>query len=225
MQTLPRDALLLVLSRAIDRLDPNDLAEIVEDYLAVPRRPASARGAGADLLARVRAFHAAACRREYYEDFLVDSRNFRMKSTGTSNFIASILELLEACVQAREAGEPATDVAGAFDLLFDLVRRIDKGGEIVFFADEGGSWQIGIAFLKVVPVWFACLAETSDAERYADVVVSSLSAIDMPDEDRRKLLFAALTCASDEQQREIEVVVEGVRCASRDGSTGSAKQT
>ena len=30
----------------------------------------------------------------------------------------------------------------AFELLLGLLRRIDKGDDVIFFADEEGSWRI-----------------------------------------------------------------------------------
>src|SRR5262249_24272214 len=38
---------------------------------------------------------------------------------------------------------------------------IDEGhDDIVFFADEGGSWQVGIYWRKVFPPWFRCLSNS-----------------------------------------------------------------
>ena len=39
------------------------------------------------------------------------------------------------------------------DILFGLLNHIDKGNDsVVFFADEGGSWQVGVDWAKVLPV-------------------------------------------------------------------------
>ena len=32
----------------------------------------------------------------------------------------------------------------AFELLLGLLRRIDKGDDVIFFADDEGSWRIGV---------------------------------------------------------------------------------
>lgn len=39
--------------------------------------------------------------------------------------------------------------------------------EIVFFADEGGSWQVGINNGKVLPAYFTSLAAVAEPETYA----------------------------------------------------------
>jgi hypothetical protein len=39
--------------------------------------------------------------------------------------------------------------------------------DIVFFADEGGSWQMGFDWEKVLPAWFSALSATVDSAEYA----------------------------------------------------------
>ena len=38
---------------------------------------------------------------------------------------------------------------------------------MVFFADEGGSWQVGVDWKSVLPADFRCLAETAGPEEFA----------------------------------------------------------
>ncbi len=42
---------------------------------------------------------------------------------------------------------------------------------IVFFADEAGSWQVGVDWREVLPAWFKCLRQTAEPEEYARSVV------------------------------------------------------
>lgn len=59
----------------------------------------------------------------------------------------------------------------AFELLFELLRHIDKGNdEIIFFADEGGSWAIGVDWRLVFPAYFRCVGETASAHVFVQVV-------------------------------------------------------
>ncbi len=37
---------------------------------------------------------------------------------------------------------------------------------MVFFADEGGSWMVGIDWKQVLPAWFDVLAATADSAEY-----------------------------------------------------------
>lgn len=91
----------------------------------------------------VRKFHAASMGGQYYESFAVNSKNFMEKSQGTEAFIAEFDRLLGRCVRAAEAG-PRPPVREAFELLFGLLRHIAEGhDDVIFFADEAASWQVG----------------------------------------------------------------------------------
>ena len=62
-----------------------------------------------------------------------------------------------------------------FDILFGLLDRIDNCREdIVFFADEAGSWQVGVQWEKVLPPWFKALSATASPDEYAQRVVGLL---------------------------------------------------
>jgi hypothetical protein len=59
------------------------------------------------------------------------------------------------------------------------MRRIDEGREdIIFFADEGGSWQIGIDWDKVFPAWFRCLSRSASPDEYGRLVVAAIEDLD-----------------------------------------------
>ena len=54
------------------------------------------------------------------------------------------------------------------DLLFELLAQLDTDSDkIIFFADEAGSWQVGINDEKVLPVYFTSLAAVAEPEEYA----------------------------------------------------------
>jgi peptidyl-tRNA hydrolase len=54
------------------------------------------------------------------------------------------------------------------DIIFELLDYIDNGNkDILFFADEGGSWALGIEWEKVLPAWFKALAAVATADEYA----------------------------------------------------------
>jgi hypothetical protein len=51
------------------------------------------------------------------------------------------------------------------DILFGLLNHIDKGrDDVIFFEDEGGAWQVGVDWARVLPVWFKVLAATAGPE-------------------------------------------------------------
>ncbi len=155
---------------------------------------------------RVRSFTASAERGDYYESFAVNSRTFSRKSEGTKELIRGFGELLAECVGAMPRSRPE------FELLFELVRAIDRGREdIVFFADEAGSWQLGIDWREVLPAYFVCLSATAGGEEYAREVRRTIT--DFADGDRTRLLRDARSVADLEQKRALRK--QGSRASTR----------
>lgn len=162
-------ALLVFLDRAIDLLPEAELPRLFEGHARPEQfRPDAESSAG--LVDAVRRFHAASLLGEYYEAFSVNSRNCTDKSRGTQSWIAECLRLTELCVAASREQEHA-DVRGSMELIFDLLRQIDEcRDDIIFFADEGGSWQVGVDWGVVLQAWFRSVSATTSAEEYATAV-------------------------------------------------------
>jgi hypothetical protein len=112
------------------------------------------------LLEDVKTFEAASLAGEYYESFGVNSKNCAVLSKATCAWISRCRRLLDRCIAEAESGNRAQALA-AFEIIFSLLRRLDSGEEVVFFAHEAGSWQVGVDWPKVFPAWFACLAATT----------------------------------------------------------------
>jgi hypothetical protein len=137
-----------------------------------------------DLLGRVKRFCEASRQGDYYDGFRVDSKNFMQKSAGTRHWIAECERLFHRCVSQAEKLGPA-QTRKALKLLLDLLRSVDSGDEgIVFFADEGGSWQVLVDWDKVLPLWFRSLAATSTPEEYVREAVSAIDAFARCDRER-----------------------------------------
>lgn len=189
--------LLVLLDRAIDLLPLSKLPKLVEDY-AWPKDLRSADAPPADLLETIRGFHADSLRGKYREDFNVNSRNHMQKSKGTQRWIAECQRLLDLCVAASRGNDHGA-TRTAFELLFDLLVRIDDGDDdIVFFADEAGSWQVGVVWTTVMPAWFRTLAATTTPEEYASAVHAMISHFAHYQAD--ELLPAARKAGNGEQQ-------------------------
>lgn len=95
-------------------------------------------------------------------------------SNGTRSWIAECCRLFDRLVAAAKKDGPARIVEG-FELLFGLLRRLDEGTEdIVFFADEGGSWAVGVDWKSVYPAYFWCLAKITEPDDYAHRVSEAL---------------------------------------------------
>ena len=115
-------------------------------------------------------FHEASFAGEYYEECRGHANNVDDKSRGTDAFIAEFDRLIRHCIRAAKTAPPLA-LRESFELLFDVLRCIDKGNDdIIFFADEGGSGEVGVDWRTVFPVYFRCLAKTASAHVFAQVV-------------------------------------------------------
>ena len=164
-----------MLDDAIELLPPAKLHKIAKKYLDLKRlRPDAEKAASPSLLADVKRFEKASLAGEYYESFGVNSKNYTQKSAGTSAWIAEYLRLLDRCVINAKKSNP-TEVRQAMDILFGLLDHIDQGhDDVIFFADEGGSWQVGVDWARVLPVWFRVLSATAEPEEYAERIMALL---------------------------------------------------
>jgi hypothetical protein len=164
-----------MLCDAIELMPPAMLHKLVEPYL----EPGSLRPDGnhpESLLARVKAFKQASLGGDYYEAFNVNSTNHMKKSTGT---IPGSLSAIGSSISAWFSLDRMTlpnCASASFDLIFGLLDEIDACRDnIVFFANEAGSWQVGVDWNKVLPSWFKVLSATATPEHYATRVVDLLN--------------------------------------------------
>jgi hypothetical protein len=80
-----------------------------------------------------------------------------------------------------------------------LLREIDDDSDsIVFFADEGGAWQVGVDWREALPPYFRCLAENTSGEEFAREVDRAIN--DFAEHERRWHLTAARRVADAEQK-------------------------
>jgi len=175
VRTLGHEYVFYMLYDAIDLLPPARLLEIAGKYLELERlRPDADSGKKANLLADVKAFEKASRAGEYYESFSINCRNCTEQSAGTTAWIAECRRFLGHCVAEANKGNHAA-VREAFDILFGLLDYIDEcNDDVIFFADEGGSWQVGVHWDEVLPPWFNVLSVTAAPEEYAERITSVL---------------------------------------------------
>lgn len=202
IRKLGHEDVFYMLDDAIDLLPQSSLHQIARKYLDVRSlRPQGETKAKASLLAAAKAFDKASRAGEYYESFMVDSRNYTQKSAGTTAWIADCRRLLDRCVAEQKTGAPA-DMREAFDILFGLLDRIDEGhDDVIFFADEGGSWQVGVDWERVLPTWFKALSATAAPGEYAERITALLSRHFKSGRDR--MLALARKTATPEQRSEL----------------------
>jgi hypothetical protein len=186
-----------MLDEALDLLPDAKLAKLVGQYIQLVRLRPDAPTKN-DLFGDVAEFARASLAGEFYESFSVNSKNCMDKSNGTRAWIAECRRLLDRLIPAAKATPPK--VAEGFETIFGLLHRIDEGNDdIIFFADEGGSWQVGVDWRKVFPAWFACLAKTATHEEYARRVVEVIDEFERHDRD--KYLAVARRVATPAQRK------------------------
>src|ERR1700733_8008155 len=138
LRHISRGNLLSIANRAIELVPRARLGSLVAgirlDLLS------EAASDAASLLDEVRTFHNACLRGNYYESFAVNSKNYMDTLKGVDAFMVEFKRLIDKCIRASAKGRSST-VRDAFELLFALLRRLDRDPDsVVFFADEGGSW-------------------------------------------------------------------------------------
>ncbi|HEV2210564.1 MAG TPA: hypothetical protein VG167_17455 [Verrucomicrobiae bacterium] len=176
VRKLGNEYVFYMLDDAIELLPPAKLEKLARKYFdANQLRPDVEPAMGPRLLIRVKRFERASLAGEYYQSFMVNSKNYRQQSPGTRAWIAEYLRLLDCCMISARGSDPA-EVRAAMDILFGLLDRIDEcRDDVIFFADEGGSWQVGVDWIKVLPVWFKILSATAQPQDYAERVTTLLS--------------------------------------------------
>jgi hypothetical protein len=197
LRALRRGDLLIIAERAAELVPRAKLGALLGDLVQIDALT-QASEAQAPLLKQVQKFHTAALAGKYYQDFSVNSRNFMERSAGTDAFIAEFDRLLGTCVRAADTGPPGA-VREPFELLFGLLRHIDEASDdVIFFADEAGSWQVGVDWRTVFPAYFRCLAGTATADEFATNVDRAIA--DFADHERPRHLAAARKGASAAQR-------------------------
>ena len=160
------ETIFFLLDDALSLLPPAKLRQLLAQYMK-PEQFVSDVAVKQDILAEVQAFQKACLAGEYYEAFDVNSKNCTQSSLGTLAWIADFRRLLFNCVEQSKKRN-GSNLRRAFDILFDLLNRFDDADDrMVFFADEGGSWMVGIDWKQVLPAWFRVLAATADPDDYA----------------------------------------------------------
>lgn len=164
---------------------------------------------GTSLLDDVRSFNEAAMAGEFNEHVETYGRGGCEQSRGTDTFVAEFDRLMRRCVCASEMDitRGVTDgyeheVRGSFDLLFALLRQIDEGhDDMLFFADDGVSLDVGVNWRVVLPAhsnaWLRLWRR--HPEEFASAVTQVIA--DFAGQDRGRYMDAANRAAANDVQR------------------------
>jgi len=205
LRTLGDDCVFYMLNEAIDFLPQAKLLKLVKRYLDPSELEPDGEDRG-NLLSDVKGFEKASLSGEYYESFNVNSKNCTEKSTGTRAWIADCHRLLDCCTTQAKKGDPV-DVRHAFDIIFGLLDHIDEClDDVIFFADEAGSWQVGVDWSKVLPSWFRVLSATAGPEEYAEKITALLE--HHCNSESEKMLSVARRKGTPQQRKAVSDIVD-----------------
>lgn len=198
LRALDRGALLIIAERAIELMPAAQLSTLLSDYVRVETSPTEANHAPVSLPDEVRVFYDTAMAGKYYETVEINNRGGQEQSEGTDAFIAEFHRLLQKCIQAAHQEVPA-GLRESFEFLFGLLRHVDEGNDdVLFFADDGSSLDVGVNWCAALQAYFNCLAKTSSPEEFARTVDKAI--VDFVDHDRPWYTDAARKVGSDVQR-------------------------
>jgi hypothetical protein len=201
---LTRGELLIVARRAAEMVPEASLPLLVSRLVELQPGLESTSGT-ATLLEEVQRFHSEGMSGKFYESFDVNSRNCSEQSRGTD--AAEFDRLVAECTRETEA-RPCQTVAQAFEVLFCLLRYIDEeNDDVLFFADEGGSWSVGsVEWPRALPAYFQCLAQSASAEDFALCVTRVVA--DFVEHDRARYMAQAWHVATAEQRASLGAPIQ-----------------
>ncbi|MBK9263105.1 MAG: hypothetical protein IPM54_25290 [Polyangiaceae bacterium] len=216
LRRMRRGTLLTIAERAIEILPPSALHALVGDCVDWSKLTVSSAHEPPSLLEEVQRFQAAVVRREYWEDFLVTSKNCDEVSGKTEAYLAEMDRLFFRCVRETESGAYVA-ARGAYEELFALIRRVSAcEEELVFFVDGGGLWEYGLDWQRILPAYVHCLAETASPDEFAGETMQVLHEFECPHEAR--ILAKSVQHANATQRAALASGLAGYR-ASRQGKS------
>ena len=205
LRAMNRGSLLIIAERAIELMPAAQLSTLLSDYVRVETSPTEANHVPVSLPDEVRVFYDTAMAGKYYETVEINNRSGQEQSEGTDAFIAEFHRLLQKCIQAAHQEVPA-GLRESFEFLFGLLRHVDEGNDdVLFFADDGSSLDVGVNWCAALPAYFNCLAKTSSPEEFARTVDKAVA--DFVDYDRPWYTDAARKVGSDVQRIALDALM------------------
>ena len=205
LRRLRNEEIYYILGEALEMLPPSKLQKLIKGYFDLSQlRPEAHRPK--NLLEEVKAFEQASLRGDYFESFDVNSKNCTELSKGTRAWIFEFNRLLDRCITGAKKDDKG-ETRQAIEISFGLLRHIDEClDDVIFFPDEGGSWQVGVDWDKVLPAWFVCLSATAQPEEYARRVVEIVD--EFQHYSRDKHLSSARRVATPSQRHALQALLQ-----------------
>jgi hypothetical protein len=172
---MSRGSLLIIAERAVELLPAGQLHALLGDFVLLDMPPTEAVNAPVSLLDEARTFHDAAMAGDYYETVEINNRGKQEQSEGTDAFIAEFHRLLHKSIHAADQEVPS-GLRDSFKLLLGLLKYIDEGNDdVLFFADDGSSSDVGVNWRTALPAYFSCLTKMSSPEEFARTVDEAIA--------------------------------------------------
>lgn len=198
LRALNRGPLLIIAERAIELMPTAQLSTLLNDFVQLATCRCEAANLSLALLDDVREFCGAAMAGKYYETVEINNQGHQEQSVGADAFVAEFDRLVRRCTFSAEQGD-LVETRNSIELLLDLLRHIDKGNDdVLFFADDGGSLNVGVNWRFVLPAYFKCLAAILSPAQFTRTVVSTVD--EFVSYDSSYYLAAAQVVASDAQR-------------------------
>jgi hypothetical protein len=155
-----------ILDDAITLLPEAELRNLVENYVDATEFCSNGTREQ-NLLADAQSFQKASLSGNYYNGSAGRGENRAGNSIETLSWIVDCRRLLDSCAK-HTAKRNAGEVCQVFEIVFGLLDHIDEGhDDVISFADEGGSCQMGFDWEKMLPAWFRALSATEEPAEYA----------------------------------------------------------
>ena len=166
IRTMGGDYIFYMLDDAITLLPEAKLRNLIGSYLDATDL-CSDGTKKQNLLADAKSFQKASLSGSYHNGSAGRGMNREEDPIETLSWIADCRRLLDRCTK-QTARRNAAEVCQTFEIVFGLLDHIDEcHDDVVSFADEGGSCQMGFDWENVLPAWFNALSATVEPAEYA----------------------------------------------------------
>lgn len=194
IRILERERLLILAARSLDHLAVDDLEVLLADHergtptLVGPHQDVS-------LVEAVEHFCEAARTGAYFQELWAKGRHGSfLPSPKTEEFGAKLALVFDLCVARAEEGDPM-EVCAAYEMILGLLDEIDRfdRDDIVFWADEPGTWQLGIDWGRVLPPYLECLAKVVPPKEFGEKASALMGRLDPLDAAKLHPLLGELS--------------------------------
>lgn len=157
------------------------------------------------ILDEVNKFYRQSLAGHYYAPFDINSKNFMDLPEETDEWCNQITLLLEESSQLTRLGKHETAVK-CFQMLFELMNRLDHGDEIIF-GDEIGTWMIGADNKNAIKSYITSLVQAATTEEFVEHA-SLLLIRDSCESFSNKVYAKIKDSAGKEQKAELDKVIK-----------------